>query len=311
VTTNTAAFFWSFGQPSRRWLPLSTKAWTCIGGLAIPLWATWPALSLQMRELPPFECIAIIFLVAWLAMICLERPAGKLAAEPSTWKTWIPALAFMVAETGTTVFFLLATHYIAAAEANLISYLWPGMVVGFGAVLGIFRLRLRHLIGIALGFAGAAILMWGGPLTLSPAGIGLALLAGASWAGFCVFRLKWKATSGPILARGFALAAILCTTVHFLLEPSVVPTIGSAAAAAAVGIVPAALANWTWDEGFRRGDSRLLAVMAYATPVCSALLLTVLGLELFTWKLLIGAVVIAIAGLLSRAEIPRIGPIAS
>jgi hypothetical protein len=42
--------------------------------------------------------------------------------------------------------------------------------------------------------------------------------------------------------------------------------------------------------------------MAYATPLCSALLLAVSGLESLTCSLLIGAVVIVIAGVLSRAE---------
>lgn len=56
------------------------------------------------------------------------------------------------------------------------------------------------------------------------------------------------------------------------------------------------------DVGFRRGDSQLLAVMAYATPLCSALLLGALGIEVLTWNLLIGAVVIAVAGVLSRAD---------
>jgi hypothetical protein len=40
--------------------------------------------------------------------------------------------------------------------------------------------------------------------------------------------------------------------------------------------------------------------MAYATPLCSALLLSFLGIESLTWNLLIGAVVIAVAGMLSR-----------
>jgi drug/metabolite transporter (DMT)-like permease len=53
---------------------------------------------------------------------------------------------------------------------------------------------------------------------------------------------------------------------------------------------------------FRRGDSQLLAVMAYATPLCSALLLSVLGLESLTWTLGLGAVVIVAAGLLSRSD---------
>jgi drug/metabolite transporter (DMT)-like permease len=63
-----------------------------------------------------------------------------------------------------------------------------------------------------------------------------------------------------------------------MLEHSVMPGIGSAGAAVLVGIVPAAFANLAWDEAFRRGDSQLLAVAAYGTPLCSALLLSLLGL---------------------------------
>jgi len=67
-------------------------------------------------------------------------------------------------------------------------------------------------------------------------------------------------------------------------------------------MIPLALGNYVWDEGFRRGDGQLLAVMAYATPLCSALLLASLGAALLTWNLLTGAIVIVLAGLLSRAD---------
>ena len=132
--------------------------------------------------------------------------------------------------------------------------------------------------------------------------MGLAFLSGISWALYCVFRLRWRGPTGPLLARGFGISAALCAITHLLVEHSVIPTLGGAAAAVAIGLVPQAIANLAWDEGFRRGDSQLLAVMAYATPLCSALLLTTLGLEPFTWKLLIGALVIMTAGLLSRAD---------
>lgn len=47
---------------------------------------------------------------------------------------------------------------------------------------------------------------------------------------------------------------------HFALEPTVAPSLGALGAGAAVGVVPLALGNFVWDEGFRRGDSQLLAV---------------------------------------------------
>ena len=113
-----------------------------------------------------------------------------------------------------------------------------------------------------------------------------------------------KAVAGPVLTRGCALSTGLCVVLHLLLESTVMPSAGGIAAAAAVGIVPLAFGNLLWDEGFRRGDSQLLAVMAYATPLCSALLLSVLGLESLTWTLGLGALVIVAAGLLSRSDRP-------
>jgi hypothetical protein len=62
------------------------------------------------------------------------------------------------------------------------------------------------------------------------------------------------------------------------------------------------IANLLWDAGLRRGDGRLLAVMSYATPLASALLLTGLGLQAYSVRLTIGAIIIAVAGLLSRSE---------
>jgi len=305
LSSSAAILCESLRPPARQWRPLSPRAWTCVGVLAIPLWATWPALALRALEMPAFECLTIAFLFGWIALGCTRRTTEAGLPEHTTGPpclSWVPAGACALGLCGSNAFHILATHYIPAAEANLISYLWPVMIVGLGALLGLFRLRPRQIAGLGLGFAGAVILMGGGAMTLSPVGIALALLSGVSWALYCVFRLKWKAADGPVLARACALSTGLCFGMHLLLEPTVMPSAGGIAAAAAVGIVPLAFGNLLWDEGFRRGDSQLLAVMAYATPLCSALLLGVLGLESLTWTLGLGALVIVAAGLLSRSD---------
>jgi drug/metabolite transporter (DMT)-like permease len=113
---------------------------------------------------------------------------------------------------------------------------------------------------------------------------------------------RGSVSARAVLTRGCAISTLLCAIVHVVLEPTVAPNAGGLAAAAAVGILPLALGNLVWDEGFRRGDSQLLAVMAYATPLCSALLLAMLGLEAITWRLFSSAIVIVAAGYLSRAQ---------
>ena len=192
----------------------SRQVWTLIGGAAIALWATWPALSLETRALPEFECMAFIFLLAWAVTAALTlRGTRAPRSAMSFWQTWLPGAVFAFGESGSTVMFLLACRRISAAEANLIIFLWPGITVALGAMLGALRVRLRHVIGILLGFAGVAILM-GAALSASMAGIGLAVLGSLCWSVYCVFRLCWKDDGASPLARGFGLSTVLCEGLH-------------------------------------------------------------------------------------------------
>jgi drug/metabolite transporter (DMT)-like permease len=300
----SSATLW-FGALSLRSIKkrlLSPNTWTCVGALAIPLWATWPSLAIQTLDIPPFESLAIMFLFGWLVFNQLHRPDLADGQWSSSRRSWLPAVVYGFALAGGDTCFILATHRIPAAQANIISYLWPVMIVVFGAVIGLFRLRLRQVLGLVLGFSGAAILIWDGRVSMSLSGIGLALLSGACWAAYCIFRLTWKHPTGNLLARGSAISAIICVLLHLFLEPTVIPRPGAFAATAVAGMISLALGNYVWDEGFRRGDGHLLAVMAYATPLCSALLLASLGAALLTWNLLAGAIVIVLAGFLSRTD---------
>jgi drug/metabolite transporter (DMT)-like permease len=276
------------------------RVFTLIGGVAVALWATWPILSLRTQSIPSLECMTLIFIIAWLTLKCLPVrffvDAQPPAAGPGS---WIPVIAFAIGESGSTVFFLLAIRHIAAAEANLLIFLWPAMTVGLGAMLGIFRLRARHLGGIALGFLGVAVLT-NVSLSASVRGIALALLGSMSWAFYCVFRLKWSQPSGPVLARGFLLSAAVCGALHFCLEATVLPDAPALMAAVLIGVVPTGIANALWDQAFRCGDSRLLAVMAYGTPLCAGALLCAFGYQTLSPRLLFGAIAIVAAGLLSR-----------
>src|SRR5207249_5702115 len=129
---------------------------------------------------------------------------------------WVPAIACALGLSGSNAFHILATHSIPAAEANLISYLWPVEIIGLGAVLQLFKLRPRHLVGLVMGFAGAVILM-GGAVSLSFTGMSLAFLSGISWALYCLFRLIWKESPARVLQRGCAISTVLCAVLHLVL----------------------------------------------------------------------------------------------
>ena len=281
--------------------PLPPAAWTWVGALAIPLWATWPTLAVWASAMPAFEILTIAFTVGWLVLGRLERGSRDLAQPITRSPRRISVLACTLGLCGSNAFFILATAAIAPAQASLISYLWPVMVVGSGGLLGMFRLRPRHLLGLGLGFAGAAVVL-GGTITGTWTGAGLALLSGASWAAYCLFRIREGAAAGNVLAPACSVSAILCLGLHLILEVTVLPTIPALLAATAVGIAPLALANLAWDHGMRRGDSQLLASMAYATPLVGAVLLILAGFATFSLSLLIGALMIVGAGMVSKSE---------
>ena len=300
--TQTAVCFSGIVSAAPRTRSLSPLQWTCIGALAIPLWAMWPSLALRTAPLPPLETLSLAFACGWISFTVLHMHAGEGTAGSASVsrQEWLPALVYAAALSGGDLCFLLALHRIPAAQANLLAYLWPVMLVVLGAAAGAFRLGLRQVAGLALGFAGAAILIWDGRVVLSASGIALALLSGGLWAAYCVFRLVWKRPAGKLLARGCGVSALVCAALHLLLEPTILPSTTNLVAIAIAGFVALGLGNFLWDQGFRHGDGHLLAVMSYATPLCSALLLAAFSNALLTWNLLFGGLVIVSAGLLSR-----------
>src|SRR6266403_4333656 len=160
--SSTPLWFGALSPPSIKQRTLSPKIWTCVGALAIPLWATWPSLAIRTLEIPPFESLAVMFFFGSFVFASLHRSDVVDIEQSSLKRSWLPAIVYGLALAGGDTCFILSTHRIPAAQANLISYLWPGMLVVFGGVIGLFRLRWRQIIGLALGFSGAVILIWDG-----------------------------------------------------------------------------------------------------------------------------------------------------
>ena len=141
--------------------------WTALGALAIPLWALWPSLAIRTASVPPLETLAVMFACGWVSFSVLHALApAESATLASRWRGWVPAVVYAAALSGGDLCFLLATHRLPAAQANLLSYLWPVMIVVIGAAVGLFRLRLRQMAGLALGFSGALVLLWDGHIAV-------------------------------------------------------------------------------------------------------------------------------------------------
>lgn len=295
-----------FSRPAAGYsrIPIKPRTlWTLVGLAAIPLWATWPLLAvLSTSSIPLFQFLTIIFAVGAVLLFALPKASPPPAAEKqrrSRLAAWVPAGMVALGLLVSDVFFIWALRYIPPAQANLILYLWPLMVVLLGVAIGLFAFRANHLVSTAVGLAGAALVIGAEMTSIDWQGVAFAAAGGLAWASFVVFRL-WQGENAPdALARGFALSAAIALALHLILETTVVPSAGTMISSLLVGIVPLALGNLAWDHGIRRGDRVLLSVLAYATPLVSALILIAAGYASPTLGLLAGGLMIVAAGIIS------------
>jgi len=278
---------------------------TLIGLVALLLWSSLAALTVATGSIPAFQLLAMTFAIGALAGMAgwLFRPTAMTALRqrPVVWLVGVAGLF------GYHALYFLALRFAPAAEAGLLNYLWPLLIVLMSAWLPGERLAVHHVIGALLGFAGV-VMLFGGDLSgafqgrYAP-GFIAALCAAFVWASYSVLSRKFGTVPTDVVT-GFCIAtAVLATLVHLVLEPTVMPqTAVQWFAVIVLGLGPVGLAFYAWDIGMKRGDIRLLGAASYATPLLSTLLLIVVGYAEPTSSLWLAALLIAGGGLLAAKD---------
>ncbi len=267
---------------------------TVVGSSSIFLWAVWPSLAVFASPTPTFQTLSIGMAVGFLCLAALRLLRGEKLADMVP-RSFGLLIAGVIGILGTNAFNFIAITRISPAQASVIAYLWPMMAIILAGTLGLRRLQLRHAIAVILGFAGVTLVIDPfGQTTFDVIGIGCALLAGLSWAGYTTYRMIDG--RGPSDAVGIysLIAAIICLIAHTQLEQTYAMSTVQIVAVIGLGVAPMGLANAVWDFGVSRGDARTLSILAYGTPLVATLLLVVLGLAAVTPLLLVGAALIIV-----------------
>ena len=253
---------------------------TLVGFGAVALWSLLALFTAATGAVPPLQLAAMTFAiggtVGFVSCVARRGALQALRQRPVVWALGIGGLF------GYHALYFAALRLAPPAEAGLVNYLWPLLIVLFSALLPGERVRAAHVAGALLGFAGIVVLMSGrADLNLrAEHGLGyLCAFAGAFvWAGYSVLSRRFGHVPTDAVA-GFCLAtAALGLVCHLAFETTVWPgTATEWAAVAALGLGPVGAAFFLWDIGVKRGDIRLLGVGSYAAPVLSTLLLVLAG----------------------------------
>ncbi|WP_246252152.1 DMT family transporter [Ancylobacter pratisalsi] len=270
-------------------MALSRNAATLTGSTAILLWATLALATTATGAVPPFLLTALTFAIGGGVGVAagLARGVG-LGVFRQPWPVWLHGVGGLF---GYHFFYFSALKLAPPAEAGLIAYLWPLLIVLLSAFLPGEKLRAAHVVGALMGLAGTVVLLGAraGGLGFSAdymPGYAAAGVCAVVWAVYSVASRRFQNVPTEVVA-GFCLAtAALSVPCHLLFEPAIWPNGAHEwLAVAALGLGPVGIAFYTWDIGMKHGDIRLLGVASYAAPVLSTLLLIAAGFAQASWSL--------------------------
>ncbi|MFL1463315.1 DMT family transporter [Roseococcus sp. DSY-14] len=268
---------------------------TLSGVAALVLWAFLGVLTRLAAGLPPLQLTAMGFAVAAALSLAVVAARGRLARLRVPPVAWLHGVGGLF---GYHALYFAALHWAPAVEANLLNYLWPLLIVLLSSpVLGL-PLGKRRLAGVALGFAGCALLVGAGARFPAGAWLGFLCAIGCAlvWALYSVSAKRLAAVPTEAVAGFCAASAALAALAHLALEATVAPDARQWLAVALLGAGPVGLAFFLWDHGMKRGDPRLLGTLAYAVPVASTALLVLAGAGEASWRLLVALGLVAGGG---------------
>src|SRR5689334_15682005 len=276
---------------------------TLIGLTAVLMWSFLSLLTVVSGEVPPFQLAAMAFAIGGaLGAPALMRGNGKVLRQPAA--VWVLGIGGLF---GYHALYFLALRLAPPAEAQLVNYLWPLLIVLFAALLPGERLRLHHVAGALLGLAGTVLLFIDrGGTTFALAylpGFAAAIGAAIAWATYSVLSRLFAAVPTAAVA-GFCLAtAALSGICHLLFESTRWPAdVVQWLAVVALGIGPVGAAFYAWDIGVKRGDIRVLGAASYAAPLLSTGYLVLAGYATASLALAAAALLISAGGLLAAKD---------
>jgi drug/metabolite transporter (DMT)-like permease len=285
---------------------MSSLRATLIGFSAILMWSLLAVLTVASGQVPPFQLAALTFAIGGAIGMAWVARAGAWSALRQRPQAWLLGVGGLF---GYHALYFLALRLAPPAEAGLLNYFWPLLIVLFSGLLPGERLHWYSIAGALLGLLGTVILFMGqglAPALEYVAGYSAAFMAAFVWSTYSVLSRRFANVPTAAVAGFCAATAVLAALCHIAFEATVWPQgAGQWLAVLALGIGPVGIAFYAWDIGVKRGDLRLLGVASYAAPILSTVFLVLAGFSEASATLWVAALLIAGGGLLAAKDMLR------
>lgn len=283
-------------------LPERRRTLLTLASLAI-LYTVWGSTYLAQRvavsTFAPLQMAGLRFVVAGGLLFAVLRARGAPAPTPKQWRAVVlSAVPLLVTGMGSAAVGIkrvpsgLAALMFGSVPlwTSLIDWLWGG------------RLRRSEVLGLAVGFAGVALVSLRGGLAADPVGALILLGAASSYALGCVATRRLglppgilgtaaQMLTGGVLLMGVSLAAG---------ERFVVPTVSAAGSLVYLILFGSLLAYVAFGYLLRNVRPALATSYAFVNPIVALALGAALANERFTGADVLGLVlVLAAVGLVA------------
>ena len=128
---------------------------TLSGLAAIAMWSLLAVLTVASGTVPPFQLAALTFAIGGAIGLGWIAANGNWLVLRQPLKVWALGVAGLF---GYHSLYFIALRFAPPAEAGLLNYFWPLLIVLFSGLLPGEHLRGHHVAGALLGLVGTVVL---------------------------------------------------------------------------------------------------------------------------------------------------------
>jgi len=272
-----------------------TVLWTL--GAILP-WASMAAvIEYGLHTLPSSQLLFWSFLFAAPAAIFWDWWLGGRSVKHLFKVRGIVIAIGLLGIFGWSAGLILSLDRAPVIEANLLTYLWPLMMVALAPLAG-ERFSRLSLIGAVIGFAGAVLIVSGGQaVSIKPSamlGYSLAFGGALAWALFVIL-LQRQGRSAMRRTPVFVLGSLICSVaVALVMDGEIsIPPVPALLAAVWLGVAPLSLAFVCWDRAVSGPYLGLVGRLSFFDALLSTMFLALFLREWPTGAVWIGMALIS------------------
>tara|TARA_R110002110_G_scaffold124505_2_gene301861 strand:+ start:11797 stop:12630 length:834 start_codon:yes stop_codon:yes gene_type:complete len=269
------------------------------------MWGFNASLYTSLSSLPRFEVISCILFISF------SLSAIRLSIHNTWYKIFNVPFHIWLAGIGgfylANVCFVLALEYAPPENVELISYLWPILIIFLAPFILKSQFKASHVFGSMLSFLGIFLLLsntesiyaqcqyWKGYLLT----IGYLFF----WTAYIISSIKYPKAPNELVGVFCGVGCVISFIFHMFGEEYVPPNQKQIMTMVLLGLTAQGLAYLFWDYSLKNGHYYLLCILSNFTPLLSIYILIQFGFTAPRENLFPAVILVCLGALIASTNI--------